>query len=480
MTIQPSSSIISSVVSNLPNSNGLIADIFQKLQTINSQETVFQVSVEILHQILGCDRAVVYSLQSDSYCQVIAESVTPGYAQLLGKTVHDSCFESGYEEKYQKGRVKAINDVYKAPISLCHLENLEKMQVKANLVVPLIGSDFEIVGLLILHQCSQTRQWQQSEIELALQISDWTIKQIAHQKQFQGLHHQLVETQQQQEVLTQITKEIHAAQDVETVLQIAAEKARNFLQCDRVVVYSLEPDNTGYITAESSLPSLAPILNTEIKDPCFDYSYREKYQNGRIVAINNIYEAKISACYQESLEEIAVKSNLVVPINLDSGELYGLLVAHHCFKFREWQQQDKNNLEQIAFQAGLSLSKAKAKEKLRSATNSLFQIAEMEKQLNIARQKMQAIEKPVVNVSNILVETNNLNKLIYREINLINKNASIQTKKDTKMIQLFVKKLASNTIKLQNYVNTFVENQNIFNSMVEKLAISFKGKNLDS
>ena len=476
MTIQPSSSLISNVVSNLPNSNGIISSIFQKLQTIDSEAAVFQASVEIVHQILKCDRVVVYSLQPDTYCQVIAESVTPGYAQLLGKTVKDSCFESGYEEKYQKGRVKAINDVYKAPISLCHLENLEKMQIKANLVVPLIDSHSSVLGLLIVHQCSQIRQWQQSEIELALQISDWIIQQIAHQKQFQSLQAQKSQTHQQHKVLAQITKDLHAAQEIETVLQIATKQAQNLLKCDRVVAYSLEPDNRGKITAESTLSSLAPILNTEMKDPCFDYSYREKYQNGRTVTINNIYEAQISACYRESLEGIAVKSNLVVPINLDNGELYGLLVAHECFQFREWQQQDHDSLREIAFQTGLSLSKAKAKAELHSAMDSFSVINSMEEQINLAKEKLREVEESFTDVSGTLVETNNLNKLIHREISLINKNGSLQTKKDTKLIQLFAKKVATNTVKIQKYISEFVDSQNFLNRIIENWTADFAQK----
>ncbi|VEP16613.1 Methyl-accepting chemotaxis sensory transducer [Hyella patelloides LEGE 07179] len=445
MTIQPSiSTMIHSASQSNNSSNNLLANIFQKLRKIETKEGLFQISVEIIYQVLECDRVVVYSLQSDSYCKVIAEAVTSGYAQILGSIIKDACFESGYIEKYQKGRVRAVADIYKAGMSFCHIENLERIQVKANLVVPLIDRDASLLGLLVVHQCSQIRQWQQSEVDFLLQIADWTMEQIAEKEQYQNLSSQIEQLQLCQETLEEVTKEIHAAQDSNTVLQLATRRAKELLKCDRVVAYGLEDENIGKIVAESTLPSLAPILGRIIIDPCLEHSYREKYQDGRVRAINNIYEAGMTPCYIENLENIGVKANLVVPINLDNGKIFGLLVAHQCFQFREWQPEDVDCLEKIAFQAGLCLSKTKILEKLQLIKFDVSGLNDTKKKLEIVKLGIKEIQEPIKITSNSLIEINNLNKLLDREFNLISQNSSIQTKKDTKLIQIFVKKLILN------------------------------------
>jgi GAF domain-containing protein len=474
MTIQPS---LSPVVYNASKSSGLLTDIFQKLRNTKTKENIFQASVEITHQTLECDRVVVYSLESDSFCKVIAEAVTSGYAQILGSTIKDSCFDAGYIEKYQKGRVRAVADIYKAGMSFCHIENLEKIQVKANLVVPLINKNSSLLGLLVVHQCSQIRQWRQSEIDFLLKISDWMMEQIDDKKESQNLYFQLEETQQQQKILDRITQEIHTVETSQAALQIATKQAQELLKCDRVVVYGLEEQNIGQIVAESTLLSLAPILGRIITDPCFEHTYREKYQDGRVRAMNNIYEAGMTSCYIENLEKIGVKANLIVPINLDNGNIYGILVAHQCFQFREWQQEEINCLEKIAFQLGLSLSKTKVKENIQAIQSSLSELERTKQQLNQAKSKLQNIQKPIEDTSDILIEINNLNKLLEREFNLINQNSSIQTKKDIKLIQIFAKKLALNTLRLQESLEAFSDKQNNMEKLLDDLTTNFEKEN---
>lgn len=488
MTIQHSSSSATNhTISNLSNkqpingspanlivTNGLISNIFQKLRKVNTREEIFQASIEIIHQVLQCDRVVVYSLQSDSYCQVTAEAVTPGYAEILGKTIKDTCFEEGYLEKYQKGRVSAIADIYNVGMDYCYLEKLENIQVKANLVAPLIKQDGSLLGLLVVHQCSSTRQWQKSEIDFLLKIADWTMEQAQQQERYFNLHQQVAKTQQHQQTLEQIVQGIYAATDSDVILNLATKRAKEFLQCDRVVAYSLEAHNMGEIIAESTLSSLAPILGKVIVDPCFEYRYLQKYQDGRVRAINDIYKSKISPCYQETLEEIGVKSNLVVPINSDNGTIYGLLLAHQCFEFRDWQPEDIDGLEKIAFHTGLALSKATLKIEQQLAEINLPRLDDAKERLIKAKSQLQEIQEPPGNTSNILVEISNLNKLLIREISLINKNSSLQTRKDIKLIQIFVNKLASNTIKLQTSLSNLDEKANIIDTIIEDLTTSLQ------
>ena len=394
MTIQPSLTLTSFSTNGSSSSNDL-TELFKNLREVATEADILQTGVQILYQALKCDRAVVYSLQADSYCKIVAEAVTPGYTQTLGSTIKDPCFESGYIEKYSRGRVRAISDIHKSGINPCHVENLAKIEVKSNLVAPIVRQDGSLYGLLVMHQCSSTRQWQQSEVEFILQVSSWLIEQLARQQAYSALESQLAEAKEARQRITAATQQIHQAISSQEVLQQGTLQAREMINCDRVVVYGLQDNNMGKIVAEAAAPALASILGNVIKDPCFEYRYIDRYQKGRIRAIPNIFEAGMTDCYVENLAKIGVRSNLVAPINWDNGEIYGLLVAHQCFNFKDWQPEEIENFKDIAFHTGLSLSKAIIKEQSQTIETGIHQLNHVRDTVNLAKSKIEEIKQPI-------------------------------------------------------------------------------------
>ncbi|BAY84297.1 putative GAF sensor protein [Calothrix parasitica NIES-267] len=100
-------------------------------QSLN-REDILETATEEVRRVLGCSRVVVYGLSEESNGVVIAESVAPGFPKAFGITIIDPCFEARYIEKYQNGRVKATPNIYQANLSACYIEQLEKLEVKAN------------------------------------------------------------------------------------------------------------------------------------------------------------------------------------------------------------------------------------------------------------------------------------------------------------------------------------------------------------
>ncbi len=124
--------------------------------------------------------------------------------------------------------------------------------------------------------------------------------------------------------------------------------------------------NYGVIIAESVAPRFTKGLGMVMEDPCFEAKYLEKYQNGRVRAINNIYEVNLTPCHIEQLERLEIKANLVAPI-INEGTLLGLLVANQCSQFRDWQSYEIRWFSQIAMQVGFALENAKLIEANRKA-----------------------------------------------------------------------------------------------------------------
>ncbi|HEY9834588.1 MAG TPA: methyl-accepting chemotaxis protein, partial [Stenomitos sp.] len=98
------------------------------------------------------------------------ESVDSNWTIALGAEVEDTCFKGNHGGLYRKGRVRAINDIYQANLTKCHIKLLERFEVKANLVAPILIRD-ELLGLLIAHQCAKPRDWQEEEINWLAQVA---------------------------------------------------------------------------------------------------------------------------------------------------------------------------------------------------------------------------------------------------------------------------------------------------------------------
>ncbi len=338
----------------------LLTDAIQHIRTSLKEEDILAATVEEVRKILNCDRVVIYSREEKTRGLIVAESVAPRWPRALGKTIKDPCFEARYDEKYQNGRVRALDNIYESGMTKCYIEQLEKLEVKANLVVPVVDEG-KLHSLLVAHQCSETRVWHQWEVDLLTQIA----VQVGFAVNNARLLVNSASVQKQSETeaewtqfYTDVIGHIRASLKEEDVLKASVNEVRMILECDRVVVYSREEKTRGLVVAESVAPRWSRALGKTIDDPCFDASYDEQYQNGRVRALDNIHEAKLSKCYVEQLEKLEVKANLVAPI-LNEGKLLGLLVAHHCSEPRVWQQFEIRWFSQIATQVGFAIDNAR-------------------------------------------------------------------------------------------------------------------------
>ena len=325
------------------------------------REDILEISVEEVRRVLNCDRVVVYSLDRNlRYGEVIAESVAPGWTRALNKQIDDPCFEPTYREKYRNGKARAWSNIYEAGMSQCYVEQLEKLEVKANLVTPVVNEG-KLFGLLVAHQCSDFRDWQQPEIRWVTQIATQVGFALDNAKLLanaQQLRQQMQDESKWTDYFTDAVQYIRSSLKTGDILKNSVKEVRRILNCDRVLVYSMNSDNYGAIVAESVAPGWTRGQGKVIKDPCFESKYLDKYRNGRVRAWSNIYEAGMSQCYVEQLEKLEVKANLVTPI-INEGKLFGLLVAHQCDNFRDWQQPEIRWATQIATQVGFALDNAK-------------------------------------------------------------------------------------------------------------------------
>jgi methyl-accepting chemotaxis protein len=130
--------------------------------------TIFDQAVESVRDLLGLDRVVIYRFDND--LGVVSESVGAEWSSAIEQNVSDTCIPEDIREAYRNGRVVATRDVTQAGFGVEHLKLLENLDVKANLVVPIVGAD-KLFGLLVAHSCSSLRDWQEFEISFLKRLA---------------------------------------------------------------------------------------------------------------------------------------------------------------------------------------------------------------------------------------------------------------------------------------------------------------------
>jgi methyl-accepting chemotaxis protein PixJ len=313
---------------------------------------LFEQAVREAKKQLKTDRVVIYGFEPDLSGSIVAEAVDPGWPRALADRISDPCIPGKLLEEYKQGRIVPTSDVRATNYSPAHLQLLNRLSVKANLVVPIVAAD-NLLGLLVAHQCSGTRVWQESEInflqQLATQVGlSLTGVSLAGQKQA------VAERAQQ---LNEIISRVRESLKVEEIYHAAVTGVRETLKTDRAIVYLFDENWQGTIVAESVGSGWPKALGANIADPCFAEQYVEKYKRGRVKATENIYDAGLTKCYLGQLEPFKVKANLVAPI-LAEGKLLGLLVTHQCSSTRPWQESDITFFKQVAIQVGFALDQA--------------------------------------------------------------------------------------------------------------------------
>ncbi|HYX19094.1 MAG TPA: PAS domain S-box protein [Nostoc sp.] len=155
----------------------LMRTVAQRIrQSLNLQD-ILNATVQEVRDLLGVDRVVVYQFNPEMIGTIVAESVEPGWTASLGVQIHDTCFQAGAGVEYYQRRKRAIANIYEAGLTDCHIRLLEQFEVKANLVVPILlevssqNPGSHLWGLVIAHQCSGWREWEENQLDLLDQLT---------------------------------------------------------------------------------------------------------------------------------------------------------------------------------------------------------------------------------------------------------------------------------------------------------------------
>ncbi len=127
------------------------------------RDNLVQQTADQVRAALEVNRVVLYYFYRQWKGQVTFESLSSDKFSIYGSTGPDECFNGDYAKMYLEGRVRAIADIETEAIAPCHREFLRNLQVRANLVVPILTVK-GLWGLLVAHHGS-IRPWSHYDVE---------------------------------------------------------------------------------------------------------------------------------------------------------------------------------------------------------------------------------------------------------------------------------------------------------------------------
>ncbi|MEH2094452.1 GAF domain-containing protein [Nostoc sp.] len=389
--------------------SGVIARIRESLDI----DAIFKITVTEVRQLLKSDRVGVFRFYPDLAWEgeFIYEDVATEWDSALAAKLRDHCFSEEFAGLYQQGRIRAITDIYEVNASDCYIQILEKFQVRASIIAPLIkGKD--LWGLLCIHQCGNPRQWEASEIEfvqliaehlgVALQQADF-LEQVKLQSAELAQAKAREKAAQWQKTIAITIEKIRQFLDLESIFHTTTGELRQLLNADRVAIYRFNPDWSGEFVFESVAEGWVSLIDRQsqrpelkenvsecsakdLANPPVADTYLQDTEGGifsqcEVYRIcNDIYNSGFSDCYIKVLEIYQARAYAIVAI-YHGQKLWGLLAAYQNAGTRDWQKDEVYLLTQVGTQLGVALQQAEFIQQMQIQAADISKAAERQRAL---------------------------------------------------------------------------------------------------
>ncbi|BAY27851.1 multi-sensor signal transduction histidine kinase [Calothrix sp. NIES-2100] len=377
----------------------LVEEIAQKIGQSPELETILSQIVQQARNLLDSDRVLVYRFLADGKDTIVAEATVAASGSLLDKNITDPCFSSKNRDRYKRGGIQVIEDIYAAGLHPCQIDFLASLQVRANLVVPIIVQQ-ELWGLLIAQHCGKPHQWQDSEIDLlkhlATQIAiaaqqtelQQQVEQLKAEIELQRHNYtaQLQKIQEFQALTRRITETIRDNVDASQVLATAISQLAELLESDRCHIELYDRDCTiATIAYEySNSPPFCEGLSKTVAD------FPEVYQ--RLLEKQPLHSLEILPEWQPKLRVITQTAYPIFDAQGIIGNLWVIRARQQPF-----DQWENCMVAQIANECAIALRKSRLHEVIQSQAKELETSDRLNSQF--LRTLAQQLRTPITSIS---------------------------------------------------------------------------------
>jgi signal transduction histidine kinase/integral membrane sensor domain MASE1 len=172
--------------------NRLLSEMAMRIRQSLDLEEILQTTVEEVRQFLHADRVFFSCFDRDGHGSVVAESIVPGWASTIGWTTDAQVYQE-LQSMFAQEPIRVVADTAQSAVSSFLKQYHDRFHVKAGIAVPIVlnsagcaamgcrseqatqsEADWSsntpdtpnLFGVLVVNQCSTSRQWQPLEVEL--------------------------------------------------------------------------------------------------------------------------------------------------------------------------------------------------------------------------------------------------------------------------------------------------------------------------
>jgi signal transduction histidine kinase len=380
--------------------------------------TVFEIATEEIRKFIRADRVGIFKFYPESNFddgEFVAESVADGFSSAMEVHIHDHCFGENYAAAYAQGRMQVVNDIDNAGLTDCHRDILAQFQVRANLVIPLLcGRD--LWGLLCIHQCAHTRQWQEHEVNLIQEIASQLAIAIQQASLYEQSQQEIAERKQAQQQLTETNLQLARATTLkDEFLANMSHELRTPLNSilglseslKDVILGSLnEKQLKAIATIESSGEHLLSLIN--------DILDLSKISSGMMtldiasVSVRDLCNTSLSFVKQQAFQKsIQINSNIPahihnITINIDERRIKQVLINLLTNAVKFTPNQGKVNLLVAIGSGNTWQGEAIIPQQLKALNSPMLLFQVLDTGIGISANDLQILFQPFVQVDSAL------------------------------------------------------------------------------
>ncbi|MBD2385198.1 GAF domain-containing sensor histidine kinase [Cylindrospermum sp. FACHB-282] len=345
-----------------------LTEVVGKIRSSLDIDLILKTTCQEVCKMLRVERIGVYRFNPDWTGEFVShfgmveaqwDSINPFGKNLVWQDTHLQETKGG---RYRNNESFAVNDIYQAGHSRCHLDILEQFKIRAYALTPIfVGRN--LWGLLAAYQHSAPRQWDSVEVEFLGQVASQlgvALQSSQMVTQIQTRADELQQSAEQRRILFDLVVKIRESLDLETIFKTTVQEVRRSLRVDRVGIFRFDPDAgfcRGEFIAEDVLPKFDSALAIKVQDYCFGDQYAPQYSQGQVQVISDVNSIGSKVPHLDVIERFQVKAQIVVPL-MEGDDLWGLLCIHQCTHPRDWEEAELEFVTQVAAQLSVALRQA--------------------------------------------------------------------------------------------------------------------------
>ncbi|GBO52826.1 circadian input kinase A [Pseudanabaena sp. lw0831] len=199
-----------------------LATIINKIRESLSLKEILAVVTQQVKDVLSGDRAIVFQLFDNGNSQIVEESLHSNFPNLKDLNWENEVWSQEILDCYWQGKPRIVPDVMNDIWTECLVEYSIEGQIKSKIIAPILleahisenhrwveteGSK-KLWGVLVVHACTEAREWQDLEAQLLQQIANQLAIAIQQASLFEQSQKEIAERKQAQQQLTETNQQL--------------------------------------------------------------------------------------------------------------------------------------------------------------------------------------------------------------------------------------------------------------------------------